>query len=223
MVNDVTLRALIPRRAREGLRVLPERSPATAFSPVRGDARRARPALARRGVLSGSRIEVYAQRRRSRATVRDGARDALLLLRPHRPTSPRRAPTPRARSSAAGTCLERQDRARGISCLAEQRMHRDHRARQARDPFHEGRRHHRDRDARRRRDARIFGRIEQTVVRGRRGGRRGSTTTGAARRVARAHRPSHLKGPRVRVRRPCSLLNDGGEQRSDDVQARSTR
>jgi hypothetical protein len=35
-------------------------------------------------------------------------------------TSPRRAPTPRARSSAAGT-VSNVDRARGISCLAERR------------------------------------------------------------------------------------------------------
>ena len=61
----------------------------------------------------------------------------------------------RTRAYCAGTILgsgtvSNADRARGVSCLAERRAHRDDRARARQDAVHEARRHDRDRDARRR-------------------------------------------------------------------------
>ena len=89
-----------PRRAREGLRLLPEQAGDRVLA-VRGHARRARRRVARRPRAPPRAHDLQRQRRRR---LRRRPRDALLVLRSRSSTSRRRAGSPPARSSAAARC-----------------------------------------------------------------------------------------------------------------------
>ena len=146
LANDVHAAQPGPRRAREGLRLLPEQAGDRVLA-VRGHARRARRRVARRPRCTLRVRSTYNGKRRRR--LRRRPRDALLVLRPRSQHIAKTRAVHRRHDPRQRHGVERRSRARH---LVPRRApdDRDDRERQAGDAVHDGRRSHRDRGVRRR-------------------------------------------------------------------------
>ena len=148
-----------PRRAREGLRLLPGEARDRVLA-LRGDARRARP-----GVEGRPRAPAAARRptTASGRRLRRRARDALLVLRSPRSTSRGRAPSPPAPSSAAARSRTRTARAASRASPSGG-CSRSSSGGEAADAVHEGRATRSRSRCSTRAGRSIFGKIAQKVV-----------------------------------------------------------
>ena len=119
LANDVTLRNLVPAELAKGFGFF-QSKPATAFSPLRGDARRAGRGVARRARAPAPAHDAQGRHAAAGGRSRRRRRDALLVLRSRRARRAHARAHARGRSWASGT-VSNADPARGVSCLAERR------------------------------------------------------------------------------------------------------